>query len=430
MSDEKRAATGGRWYYGWVIVAICAGVVFVSTGTRGSLGAFFKAIQDETGWDRATIAGAAGVNAAAWALAQPLAGYFVDRFGPKRTMIGGTLILVGAVIPLYWATSVWQLYLFFGLLPGLGYAAATILPFVSLLARWFHARQGLASGIVAAALPIGQAVAVPLAAVLNEQVGWRLGYLLLGIPLVAILLPMVLLLRDRPRPGEMPAAEQQGGRTRAGRDTPRLAGYTGRTALRTPEFWLVFLSQTICGFGDWLVAVHLVPFISDQDQSVVFAGAIQGATGIVAIGGTIAGGWLCDRFDRKLTLFLMHGSRVLCLPMLIAFGMTGHVGWLLAFVPLYGLTIMVGFPATSMLVARLYGVRAVGAIYGNTQIFHHLAMAAGAYAGGVIFDAAHSYYPAFALGAALSLIAAVGVLRIDERPAAPAARPLQAPSAT
>jgi predicted MFS family arabinose efflux permease len=108
---------------------------------------------------------------------------------------------------------------------------------------------------------------------------------------------------------------------------------------------------------------------------------------------------------------------VLALPLLIAFGLTGEVGWLFAFVPLYGATIMVGFPGTSILVARLYGLRAVGVVYGNTQIFHHLAMALGAWSGGAIFDAAGSYYPAFALGAVVSLIAAVGVLAIDERPA-------------
>ncbi len=64
----------------------------------------------------------------------------------------------------------------------------------------------------------------------------------------------------------------------------------------------------------------------------------------MAVGGTIGGGWLCDRLDRRTTQFLMHGLRVLALPMLILFGATGQVGWLLCFVPLYGATIMVGFP--------------------------------------------------------------------------------------
>lgn len=427
MTAEKRAVAGSPWFYGWVIVAICALTVFVATGTRSSFGAFFKAIQEELGWDRGTIAGAAALNAAAWALAQPLAGSLIDRYGARWGMVGGVALMVGAAVPLYFAHSVWALYVFYGLLPGAAYAAATIIPTASLIGRWFHAHAGLASGIVAAALTLGQAVAVPLAAVLNAAVGWRLGYLALGAGLLAILPLIVLGVRDAPRPGEVPEAERLGGPRRAAAGAPRLGGLPFRAVLRTREWWLLLTSQCLCGFVDLVVTVHFVPYVSDHGRSEVFAASVMGITSVVAVGGTLGGGWLCDHVDRKTTLFLMHGLRVIALPALMLFGLTGQTAWLAVFVPLYGATIIVGFPATSTLVARLYGARAVGSVYGNLQLGHHLGMATGAWAGGAIYDLAGSYFPAFTLGTLFAAIGAVAVLAIDERPAL-ASQPVEAPA--
>lgn len=93
-------------FRGWAIVAVCTAVTFVVTGTKGSFGAFFKAIQDDLGWDRGTTAGVAAAHTVAWALSQPVIGHLVDRSGPKRTMTACILLLIIGVVPMFRAQSV------------------------------------------------------------------------------------------------------------------------------------------------------------------------------------------------------------------------------------------------------------------------------------------------------------------------------------
>lgn len=166
---------------------------------------------------------------------------------------------------------------------------------------------------------------------------------------------------------------------------------------------------------DTVVGVHFIPFVSDQGRPEVFAALLMGATNLIAVGGSVMAGWICDRFGRKSALFVMHGLRAISLPALIAFGLTNSAGWLFVFTPLYGVTVIMGFPATSTLVARMFGIQSVGSVYGNLQVMHHLGMAIGSYLAGVIFDTAGSYYPAFGLATAIAAIAMIGTLWIDER---------------
>lgn len=179
-------------FYGWAIVAVCTVVTFAVTGTKSSFGAFFKAIQDDLGWDRGTTAGVAAAHTGAWALSQPMIGYLVDRYGPKRTMTACILLLIIGVLPLFWVQSVWSLYLFLGLLPGVASSGASMIPAASLISRWFHTRAGLASGIVSSAIPLGQAVFTPIAALLVSLIGWRLSYITLGAVLLLVL-PLILM---------------------------------------------------------------------------------------------------------------------------------------------------------------------------------------------------------------------------------------------
>lgn len=396
-----------RWYP-WVIVGVMTIVILLATGARGSFGAFFKAIQDEFGWDRATVSGAAAVNAVAWALSQPLIGRLIDRFGAKWSVVISLVVMVVGVVPLYWVDSVLALYFFFGVLPGVAYTGATLIPAATLSGRWFEQRAGLATGITSAAVPLGQAIANPVAAVLVTSIGWRLSYVALGAVIVACLPFVTVLLRDAPPDASRFANAGSPGRT-------DLAGISAGAAARTPLFWLLLLSQASCGFVDLVVGIHFIPFVSDLGRSEVFAALILGGVGVFAVVGSILSGWLSDRVGPKAALFSLHALRVIGLPMLIAFGLTGSDWWLYLFAPLFGATSIMGFSATSVMVRRMFGPRSLGAVVGNLQLNHHLGSAAGAWLAGVIYDGTGSYYPAFAVATAIAAVASFGVLWIDQR---------------
>ena len=399
-------------YYGWVIVGICTATIFVVTGTKGTIGALFKDMQKDLNWRRGTTAGAYAISTLAWALTLPLVGPLVDRYGAKRVMAASILLMIVVVIPIFWVKSLWALYLFFGILPGAAIAGSTIVPAASLMGRWFHRRAGFASGIISSALPLGWAVFTPITALLVPQLGWRISYIVLSATLLLILPLIILFLRDRPTGAEVPESEHllTSQSMSAG---PRI---TLREAIGTPLFRLLLLSQVSCGIVDHVVAVHFIPFVSDQGKTEIFAAMFLSASHLAAVGGSIASGWMCDHYNRKSALCLLHALRALSLPMLILFGLTGNLVWLVLFTPVYGATVMMGFPPTSTLVVRAFGHRSVGTVYGSLQVTHQLGMAAGAYFSGVIFDMAGSYYPAFVIATGIATFATISMPRIKETP--------------
>jgi len=409
-SPPDRPPAANTWYYGWVIVGICTATIFVVTGTKGTIGALFKDMQKDLGWGRGTTAGAYATSTLAWALTLPLVGPLVDRYGAKRVMVASILLMIVVVVPIFWVKSLWTLYLFFGILPGAAIAGSTIVPAASLMGRWFHNRAGFASGIIASALPLGWAVFTPLTALLVPQLGWRISYIVLSATLLLILPLIQLFIRDRPTASEVPETERLL-TSQSSSIGPRM---TLREAMGTPLFRLLLLSQVSCGIVDHVVSVHFIPFVSDKGQTEFFAAMFLSASHLAAVAGSIASGWMCDHYNRKSALCLMHGLRAVSLPMLILFGLTGNLVWLILFTPIYGATVMMGFPPTSTLVVRVFGHRSVGTVYGALQVTHQLGMAAGAYFSGLVFDMTGSYYPAFVVATGIATFATISMPRIKE----------------
>ncbi len=409
-SPLSRPRATNTWYYGWVIVGICTATIFVVTGTKGSIGALFKDMQKDLGWDRGTTAGTSAISTLAWGLTLPLVGPLVDRYGAKRVMVTSILLMIVGMVPMFWVKSLWTVYLFFGILPGATIAGSTIVPAASLIGRWFHNRAGFASGIVSSAFPLGWAVFTPVTALLVPHLGWRNSYILLSASLLLILPLTQLFLRDEPKAGEVPETE------RSSKTLPSSFGSrtTLREAMGTPLFRLLLLSQVSCGIVDHVVSVHFIPFVSDKGQTEVFAAMLLSASHLAAVAGSIASGWMCDHYNRKSTLCLMHGLRAISLPMLIVFGLTGNYIWLFLFTLLYGATVMMGIPPTSTLVVRAFGYRSVGTVYGTLQVTHQLGMAAGAYFTGLFFDLAGSYYPVFVIATGIAAFAMINMPRIKE----------------
>src|SRR5205823_410517 len=143
-------------------------------------------------------------------------------------------------------SQVWQIFLFAGLLPGLGFAGASNVPATALLAQWFERRLGLATGIMSSAIPAGQSLFVPLAALLIPLLGWRTTYVGLGLLLAVVALPVLAVLAREPRRPTAPPASRA--------EAPASAG---------TDVWLVGGGYFACGFTDQFVALHLVVLATD-----------------------------------------------------------------------------------------------------------------------------------------------------------------------
>ena len=133
--------------YGWVVVAVVTTILTVTSGARLLFGVVLKPVAEEFGWDRASLTAAVTISTVCLAVCQPLVGALVDRFGSKAVLMAGTLLLGAALVPLSFATRLWQVYLLYGVVISLAFAATSPVNATALIGRWFERRRGTAMAI-------------------------------------------------------------------------------------------------------------------------------------------------------------------------------------------------------------------------------------------------------------------------------------------
>lgn len=420
-------ATGSKLHFAWVVLGALVVVMLLASGLRAVFGVFIKPLEATFGWDRASLSGAAAVSLLLLGAAGPVVGWLADRWGPRRVILLSTIVLGVGTLLSSRVTALWQLYLTAGVLMGLGAGGVGMSTGAALAARWFEGRRGLVMGLVGGAMSAGQLAIVPLAVWLTLSYGWRQSFLYLGVLLLVIGVPVTLLLvHDDPRErglkaygaghaaaaGAMPAPPE--GRTRVAE------------AMQVPAFWLLAATFFICGYtSNGLVLTHLVPHAAEHGFSEMHAAQALGVMGAMNILGTVASGWICDRFGRKGPLAFYYGVRGVSLLFLLY---VWNVPSLHIFAAIFGLNYISTVPPTTTLTANIFGRYSVGSLSGWIFFSHQVGSALGAAMGGWVFQATGSYSWAFISAAMLAFLAVPLALAIKEAPVVrtPRATPAQA----
>lgn len=299
-------------HYAWIVVAVTALTLLVGAGVRAAPGVLIKPLEAEFGWSRAEISLAVAISILAFGLAAPLAGSLIDRFDPRLVMLGGAALTAVGLVPLLVMRELWQMHLFWGLVTGAGTGAVSGALGATVAMRWFKKHRGVIIGLFGAATLAGQLVFLPLLVALTVTGGWRSAIGLLAAATVALLLPIGLLMRNRPadvglRPlgddGDEPTASE---RAEEARRTPL------RAALRTRDFWLLAGSFFICGYTtNGLIGTHLIPHAVEHGFTEVTAANAVALMGAMNVVGTLLSGWLTDRFDNRRLLATYYTFRAL-----------------------------------------------------------------------------------------------------------------------
>jgi len=275
--------------------------IVLASGSRTSLAALLRPIENDLGLDRTVLSTAAALTVLTYGLAQPFVGTLAARVGARRVMIGACVLTALNGVGVASATEPWQLYLFAGIVPGLTFAGASSVPGAVLLAGWFTLRLGLATGIMSSAIPAGQSIFVPLGTVLLPALGWRGTYLLLALAVAAIAVPILaLLVREPPRP---------------------VSG-SGETTTQRPglDVWLVGIGYFGCGFSDQFVSLHLVALATDSGLDPLLGAGLTSLLLVVGIFGSVASGPFADRVAVRLMLAALYLARAASLPLLFFAG--------------------------------------------------------------------------------------------------------------
>ena len=405
-------------HYGWAMIAVTFVTALVSAAAVGAPGVFIVPLQKEFGWSTAEISSAMSIRFVLFGLMAPFAAALMNRYGLRNVTLTALVIVVASLVLSLGMTELWQLVALWGFAVGVGTGMTALVLGATVASRWFKERRGLVIGILTASAATGQLIFLPILASITAQVGWRWALALMCVMLAFAAIAVLLVMRDRPsdldlRPfgdtgtDPLPAPPPV--------NAPIMAAALGalRDAAKTKVFWILFATFFICGAStNGLVQVHLIPMCLDFGIPEVQAAGLLAAMGVFDFVGTIASGWLSDRYDNRYLLFWYYGLRGLSL---LALPFTDFTFYGLSlFALLYGLDWIATVPPTVRLTAAQFGPERAGMVFGWIFAGHQLGAATAAFGAGLSRTVWLSYLPAFFAAGALCIVAAVIVLAITK----------------
>ena len=350
---------------------------------------FLVPLVEEFHWSRGLTAGALSLSTVLQGLLAPVAGILVDRFGPRRVILTGAVLLSGASILTATIRSAWELYLYTGLLGAAGLVGLGPVPMSVLLARWFAARRGRVVGIAFSGMGFGVFVTGPLAQWLIASTGWRVASAVLGVGALCVLVPIAWVGARDPQPrGEEPA------RTRERIPAPA-PDSTLRHAIRTRAFWALWFANVCTPLAVFPVTTHQVAFAIDRGFQPLLAASIFGVMGLMSIAGRVSFGFAADRFGGALAATTSYGCTAGGVLALLALESDGRAGWLVAYALLFGLGFGARGPIITAMASQLFPGRRFGAIYGILSVGNGIGGGVAPWFGGVVHDLTGSYRLAF-----------------------------------
>lgn len=387
-----------------VILAATAGLLFAA-GLRSSFGVLIPSLDTEFGWGRAVLGGIAAIGLFLYGAVSPFTGRLADRWSSRGTFTISLIVLGLSTIAASFAHGLLGLILTIGVISAIASGGAGMPSATSLVARWFQRGRGLVIGVLGAGMSAGQIVVIPITMALVLRLGWRGALFWLGIAALVLLAPLAFaVIRD----GPLESKDERRHRIASAE------GMTVLSAMREPAFWLLAGSFFVCGYtSNGLVLTFFIDDCINRGFPAPQAASALALMGGLNVVGTIASGWICDRFGRRLPLAAFYFFRGVTLIWLIFVGTP--VG-LFAFAAAFGLNYIATVPPTNSLISRIFGARSAGEIYGWVFVSHQVGSALGAVIGGLTFNVQHSYTFAYITAAALAVAAAIAVLSIRDVP--------------
>ncbi len=408
-------------FYGWWVVVASSIIIFLGTGIIFySFGVFLKPLEAEFGWSRTMI----NLSVAVWALlfgfSGPVVGALISKYGARAVILGSALITGSCYFLLYHMQNLSTLFIIMFVM-GVGSVGITLIPNQTLVSNWFEKYRGRAMGIMMAGIGFGGLIMPPFANFMIERYNWRTSFLVLGLLIITIAMPVALLL-VRNRPSDMGlnpdgiASEADELANARGGGSSGAAGLTLKRAVRTPSFWLLFFAFMLLVFGESGLTVNFVAFVDDagipSQRAAVFWGVAAGISSI----GRLGFGFLADRWNPRTLIALTHGFHAIAVGILLVFflGMGIHsAATLFPFSLVYGLSLGGSAVLLPVLVGRCFGLPSFSKILGLLMSGFALGVVGGPLLAGHIFDTTGSYRLALIIYTIAFAVAALAVALIQ-----------------
>lgn len=438
-----RVIKPGRVFYGWWVIAAVSMLYALTNGIYWSgFSFYFLPITKDLALSRTSMSVVLGLGRLVGGLQGPVAGYLVDRLGPRFMIAcGGLLAGLGFILLSRSSGYLTFLLVYLGLM-SIGFAGGFDQGIIAVANRWFVRRKAQALSVLWVGLALGSAFIVPVVGLLVVKIGWRNTATISGAAVLVLLVPAVLVIRNspeergltpdggrtpfppRPRPHRVPTRASAASPVHPSVEGPGTGSngvptaeeampfkeqyaevnFTAKQGFKTGTYWLLALALGLQVAGNNGLLTHFVPTIVWKGQSEAFAGLLMGIYGLATIPMFLLMGWVGDRWPKgKIASFgmILGGAS---LGVLVA--SDGQAWQLVLFMILFAASYSTTVTGWA-LVGELFGRRAFATLLGGITMTYSLLSAATPILAGWIFDSTGSYFWALILMAALLLASGI-----------------------
>ena len=400
MTDdpESKLLAGNKngLFYGYIILAVAFIIFVVCFGINFAFGIFFKPMMTEFGWTRAITSGAFSLCWIVCGLVSIPIGALTDKFGPRAVITGCGVALGLGNLLMSQVSTAWHLYLFYGVIIGGG--ISVYIPLASTIARWFGKRMSTMNGILVAGTGVGALIGPPIAEYLIKAFDWRSAYMIVGVAVLVIIIPIAQLLRRDPSQVKQTTSSEKVSTQQVLKSGT--AEFSLKGAAYTGQFWLVFFMFFCLGFCLYAVQIHLAPHATDIGLSTATAAGILAVMGGGSIIGRVGLGFAGDKIGNRLAFIIAFCAMSVALLWLIF--STGE--WVLfSFAAIFGIAYGGGIAQQSPLVAKMFGVRSHGLVLAVVSFGYTIGASAGPLVTGYVFDVSGTYHIAFIINAIIGI---------------------------
>lgn len=392
-------------FYGWIIVAAGIASYALGYGARYSFSVIFPSLLEEFQWPRDITAAILSVHIFVYGLVAPVAGYLVDRVGPRRTMASGTILLSLGLALSGLGNEPWHFYLSFGVLTGAGLCLIGAVPFTTVLRNWFERKRGLAFSFLFFGTG-GAFACYPGIAFLINHVNWRNTFLIEAIIFAGFMLPLLIItVRYHPREkglivdGILEADETS---SATEKELPHIANqawaakdWTFQKAVKTSRFWLLCLS-TFCLWGvmQHIIVTHHIVFAMDLGYSKIYVSSVLSLFGALFAFGSLAG-LVSDWIGREHTMTISTLIGISGILVLTLIKDTSRPWMLYYYAMALGFGLGMTGPVIAASVTDIFRGPKVGTIIGFVWFSFAIGGSIGPWLGGWIFEITNNYQIAF-----------------------------------
>jgi MFS family permease len=384
------------------LIAACL-VVLVSLGVRQTFGMFFADFKIDLGISLTESGLSIGLQMLMWGLTGPIFGAIADKYGGHKAIALAFLFYIAGIYFLYAGPNTGIFFqVDMGILVGIGLGGTAISIPMAVVGKHFPlSNRTIAMSLVTAFGSFGYFLSPLLTAYSLNEYGWQITLMAF---IVALIIGFIISYFVR-SPSLKESIEE-----------PNSQGALDalKEAFQSKSYLLLVSGFFVCGFHITLVGTHVPTYVIDRGLESWTAAAILSLIGLFNIFGSLTSGYLSTKMSKKIILSAIYSLRGLSIILFIFLPASNINSFI--FGASFGFLWLSTVPATSGIVAHMFGTKYLGLLYGIVFLSHQIGSFFGAYLGGLFHDLYGSYDYAWYLAIALSVFAAIIHLPIKEQP--------------